>query len=189
MYIYEKFSNADFFTTLLTQLGWDDFIPADNLLALYVSKYGERTILHSLEKIDNDILAATIVYKYGKKWNLLKEKLSIDLLPNNGDDVVTYAENKTGNTTLTTSNNETTTNKVSAYDSDDFSNSENNTSIVDGNNITDDNSKRDYTKTSSTGNIEKVDKYIKLLYINNLCDIIFTDINKTVVTNIISLEV
>lgn len=137
MKIAEKFPDETMFTIINNSLDWDIKLPAKNLYLLYISKYGFRELSSVFDNTDIELIMSSITDMYKDKWNSLHSKLLKDLLPDGGNEVENFTEKITENNTTTTSDNENTTTKVSAYNADDFANDESNTSIKDGNTIQD----------------------------------------------------
>lgn len=189
MKIAEKFPDETMFTIINNSLDWDIKLPAKNLYLLYISKYGFRELSSVFDNTDIELIMSSITDMYKDKWNSLHSKLLKDLLPDGGNEVENFTEKITENNTTTTSDNENTTTKVSAYNADDFANDESNTSIKDGNTIQDNTKAHEYTKTkSNNSSIKLVGEYFNLLSKNNICDIIFADINNVISTRVISLD-
>lgn len=189
MKIAEKFTDETMFTIINNSLDWSIKLPAKNLYLLYISKYGFRELSSVFNDTDIELIMTSIADMYKDKWNNLHSKLLEELLPAGGNETENFTETTTENNTTTTSDNENTTTKVSAYNVDDFANDENNTTVKDGNTMQDNTKTHEYTKTkSNNSSIKLVGEYFNLLSKNNICDIIFTDINNVISTRVISLD-
>lgn len=189
MKIAEKFTDETMFTIINNSLDWSIKIPAKNLYLLYITKYGCRELLSIFDNTDINLIMSSISDMYKDKWNNLHTKLLEELVPVGGAETENFTETITENNTTTTSDNENTITKVSAYNVDDFANDESNTSIKDGNTMQDNSRTHEYTKTkSNNSSVKLVENYFNLLSKNNICDIIFTDINNVISTRVISLN-
>lgn len=190
MLIKEKLVDSTLFDTISSKINWVETVSGQELYFMYIHKYGDRVLISSLETVDVDLIATGIISIYATGWNIIYSKLSSDILPDNGNEKITYKENVSENSTQTTSDNENTITKVSAYNDDSFANDESSSNIKDGNTINDNTSVREYTKTRTTTNtVTTTDDYLKMLLKNNICDIIFTNINDFISTKVMSLEV
>lgn len=190
MLLKEKLTDSSLFNIISSKVNWVEPVPGETLYFMYINKFGDRTLISSLENVNVNLIGESLAAIFGPKWNILVNKLTTDILPDNGNEQITYQENTVENVTETTSDNETSTSKVSAYNVDDFANDESNSNVKDGNRINDNTKKKDYTKTRSVSNsISITASYIEMLLKYNICDIIFSDINNFISTKIIDLEV
>lgn len=190
MLVKEKLRDSTLFDIISKRINWTEPVTGQELYFMYIHKYGERSLVSSLEKIDIDLIGSGLLSIYLTSWNIMYSKLARDILPDNGNEKITYTENSSENATQTTSDNETNTTKVSAYNDNDFANDENTYNVKDGNTINDNTKVREYTKTRNiASSITITDTYLKMLLRKNICDIIFTNINDFISTKIISLEV
>lgn len=190
MLVKEKLNDSSLFNIISSKVNWTEPVSGETLYFIYINKFGDRTLIKSLENVDVNLIGNGVSSIFGDKWNILVNKLTKDILPDNGNEQITYQESTTENLTETTSDNETSTSKVSAYNVDDFANDESNSNVKDGNKINDNTKKRDYTKTRSVSNsINITSSYIEMLLRYNICDIIFSDINDFISTKVIDLEV
>lgn len=190
MLVKEKIADSSLFDIISNRVNWLEPVPGETLYFMYIHKFGDRVLISSLENVDVKLIGENLTSIYGPKWNILVNKLTTDILPDNGNEQITYQENTTENLTETTTDNETNTNKVSAYNVDDFANDETFNNVKDGNRINDNTKKRDYTKTRSVSNsITITGSYVDLLLHYNICDIIFADVNNFISTKIMSVEV
>lgn len=119
MNIIDKFSSENLFEKMneIKPLPWNDFTYVN---MLWLKNYGSRKVLASWEKSPISDIANLLTVMYATRWEILFSNVSKDILANG---------NKSGTTTKTITDNnnvsrETTNNsvhKVSAFDSDEFS--------------------------------------------------------------------
>lgn len=176
MKVKEKLN--DLFTNMKTKknLLIFDFINPTILDELYIFNYGNRNLNEKSVEIEKDVLINMIVGIYGNKWDNIftTHTNSIEELKNYNE-LVTETIKDDGSVNF----NRNATNKISAYNVEDFVNDSSNTNI----------------ETSETNNIrvreyeikrlKEVGHYDKIIaYLNkqNIYDMMFKDVNKLVTT-------
>jgi len=155
-----------------------NFVDSELLDKYYINMYGEREVTKIVENLEITELASILNNQFIHKWNniILNYLDSENLLTNYKE---TIKELTTNN--MTTDNTRTNTNKVSAYNDDDFINSDESISvenIVTGN---EGNKEIIRTKIKEVDFYDKVNKYLTKFDIYN---IMITDVNKIVTLNI-----
>ena len=155
-----------------------NFVDSKLLDKYYINMYGNREVTKIVENLEITELASILNNQFIHKWNniILNYLDSENLLTNYKE---TIKELTTNN--ITTDNTRTDTNKVSAYNDEDFVNNDENTTvenIVTGN---EGNKEIIRTKIKEVDFYDKVNKYLTKFDIYN---IMIRDINKVVTLNI-----
>ena len=148
----------------------------------YIVKFGGRTCTKCAESMDAEALAQILNGVYGKKWDALFDSIAaIDAsLSVQGETISEHiTETEKPNTTTTT------TNEVSPYNSDDFSNNDKSTATTNGT-ITNEKT-REYSRVYPDTEFSRY----TFEYLTNtpLFDIIFSDANSILTLNIYESEV
>jgi hypothetical protein len=163
------------------KLGIFDFIPAETMDLLYKSMYGERYVSNLFA--DNDItdIADFIIGLYAFRWDNILSFItsSIPVLENYGEKLVeTIKDNGTDD------NTRTTTDKVSAFNDEDFTNDTNNTDTFKGKtqNV------RERTQLIEKINPIELKNSIEYLKNNFIYDIVFVDVNNVLTLSIFDVN-
>lgn len=163
-----------------------ELLPPLNADKLYIMMHGNRTVSECVtDTVNNDtenidVIAEVITDLYSDKW-----ERDYNLLTKERPFFTTYKETITENVnnigTANTSNE--VTNKVSAYNEDDFTNADNEKTT---NTLENENSKsREYIRQGFQGDyVKELKKELDFIEKNMLCDIMFNDINKILTLNI-----
>ena len=138
MYIAEKFSSENLFEKMneIKPLPWNDFTYIN---MLWLKNYGSRKILPSWEKSPITDIANLLTIMYAIRWEILFSNVSKDILVN-GNKSNTTTKTITDNNHVSRETTNNTVHKVSAFDSDGFS---------------DDNSDTENTTSQETANNDK----------------------------------
>ena len=188
MNVAEKFSSENLFEKMneITPLPWSDFTYIN---MLWLKNYGSRKVLSSWETAPITDIANLLTVMYATRWKVLFSNVSKDILVNG---------NKSNTTTKTIKDNssvsrETTNNavhKVSAFDSDGFSDdnsdTENSTSQETANN-----DKKEVVESSGkTGNFTNdFIAFNSYLTKTKFFDIIMADINVVLTVKIMECDI
>lgn len=176
MKVSERFQNVNIFSKMndLKPLPTNEFISVDALNKLWLVKSGFKT-LGEIRHLSDDDIAVVLSSSFSDKWTNLVSNFT-DVGTGYRE---TYSENTTGNNVVSGTTNSVSSNNVSAYDSDDFTPKDSNTDNVTENNSKDSTGSREYTKTiRRSSDISAKQKVINFLQNNNICNIMFTDIDK-----------
>ena len=157
-----------------------NFVDSKLLDKYYINMYGNREVAEIVENLEITELATILNNKFMHKWNsiILNYLDSENLLTNYKE---TITELSTSN--ITTDNTRTDTNKVSAYNDEDFVNNDENTTvenIVTGN---EGNKEIIRTKIKEVDFYDKVNRYLTDFDIYN---IMIIDINSVLTLNILN---
>lgn len=119
MNIIDKFSSENLFEKMneIKPLPWNDFTYVN---MLWLKNYGSRKVLASWEKSPISDIANLLTVMYATRWEILFSNVSKDILANgNKSDTTTKTITDNNNVSRETTNN--SVHKVSAFDSDEFS--------------------------------------------------------------------
>lgn len=119
MNITDKFSSENLFEKMneIKPLPWNDFTYVN---MLWLKNYGSRKILASWETAPITDIANLLTVMYATRWEILFSNISKDILINgNKSDTTTKTITDNNNVSRETTNN--TVHKVSAFDSEEFS--------------------------------------------------------------------
>ncbi len=157
-----------------------NFVDSKLLDKYYTNMYGNREVTDIVKNLEITELVAILNNQFMNKWNniILNYLDSENLLTNYKE---TIKELTTNN--ITTDNTRTDTNKVSAYNDEDFINNDENTTvenIVTGN---EGNKEIIRTKIKEVDFYDKVNRYLTDF---NIYNIMTTDINSVVTLNILN---
>jgi len=157
-----------------------NFVDSKLLDKYYINMYGNREVAEIVENLELNELASILNNQFMHKWNniILNYLDSENLLTNYKE---TITELSTSN--MTTDNTRTDTNKVSAYNDEDFINNDENTTvenIVTGN---EGNKEIIRTKIKEVDFYDKVNRYLTDF---NIYNIMITDVNSVVTLNILN---
>lgn len=157
--------------------------PVDKMNLYYLNAHGDRTLSKTGRNLTVSEMASIIVGLHSEKWDKIYNSVLVDFpILENHVETLTETTNENGETTNNTS--ETSLEKVSAYNDNDFVNDEQttNTNTMSGTN------KNNITKTvekrvtdNATKNLENAIKYLQN---NVIYYIIFSDINNVITLNI-----
>ena len=157
-----------------------NFVDSKLLDKYYINMYGNREVTEIVENLELNELASILNNKFMHKWNsiILNYLDSENLLTNYKE---TITELSTSN--ITTDNTRTDTNKVSAYNDEDFVDSGENTTVE--NIVTDNEGNKEIIRTK----IKEVDFYDKVnRYLTNfdIYNIMIMDVNSVLTLNILN---
>ena len=157
-----------------------NFVDSKLLDKYYINMYGNRTLSNMANNLTVEELADILNNMFSSKWNniILNYLDSENLLTNYKE---TITEISTSN--ITTDNTRTDTNKVSAYNDDDFVNSDENMAVE---NIVTDNEGNKETIRTKIKEVDFYDKVNKYLTDFNIYNIMTIDINSVVTLNILN---
>jgi len=157
-----------------------NFVDSKLLDKYYINMYGNREVAEIVENLELNELATILNNKFMHKWNniILNYLDSENLLTNYKE---TITELSTSN--ITTDNTRTDTNKVSAYNDEDFVNNDENTTVE--NIVTGNEGNKEIIRTK----IKEVDFYDKVnRYLTNfdIYNIMIMDVNSVLTLNILN---
>lgn len=157
-----------------------NFVDSDLLDKYYINMYGNRTLSNMVSNLTVKELADILNNMFSSKWNniILNYLDSENLLTNYKETITEIATNS-----MTTDNTRTDTNKVSAYNDDDFVNSDENMAVE---NIVTDNEGNKETIRTKIKEVDFYDKVNKYLTDFNIYNIMAIDVNNVVTLNILN---
>ncbi len=157
-----------------------NFVDSKLLDKYYINMFGNREVTEIVENLEITELANILNKKFMHKWNniILNYLDSENLLTNYKE---TITELSTSNITI--GNTRTDTNKVSAYNDDDFVNNDVNISVENTATGNEGNKEIIRTKIKEVDFYDKVNRYLTNFDIYN---IMTTDINSVVTLNILN---
>ena len=157
-----------------------NFVDSDLLDKYYINMYGNRTLSNMACNLTVEELADILNNMFSSKWNniILNYLDSENLLTNYKETITEITTNS-----ITTDNTRTDTNKVSAYNDDDFVNSDENMAVE---NIVTDNEGNKETIRTKIKEVDFYDKVNKYLTDFNIYNIMTMDINSVVTLNILN---
>jgi|GEM_PF-5493683 len=157
-----------------------NFVDSELLDKYYVNMYGNRTLSNMASSLPVEELADVLNNMFSSKWNniILNYLDSENLLTNYKETITEITTNS-----MTSDNTRTDTNKVSAYNDEDFVNSDENIAVE--NIVTDNEGNKETirTKIKEVDFYNKVNKYLTNFNIYNIMTI---DINSVVTLNILN---
>lgn len=157
-----------------------NFVDSELLDKYYINMYGNRTLSNMASNLTVEELADILNNKFMHKWNniILNYLDSENLLTNYKETITEITTNS-----MTTDNTRTDTNKVSAYNDDDFVNSDENMAVE--NIVTDNEANKETirTKIKEVDFYDKVNRYLTNFDIYNIMSI---DVNSIVTLNILN---
>lgn len=157
-----------------------NFVDSDLLDKYYINMYGNRTLSNMATNLSVEELADILNDMFSSKWNnIILNYLDSENLLTNYKEVITELTTNS----ITTDNTKTDTNKVSAYNDEDFVNNNENTTVE--NIVTDNEGNKEIIRTK----IKEVDFYVKVneyLTNFNIYNIMAIDINSVVTLNILN---
>lgn len=157
-----------------------NFVDSKLLDKYYTSMYGNREVTEIVENLEITELATILNNQFMNKWNnIILNYLDSENILENYKEITTEINEDT----LNNINTRTNTNKVSAYNDDDFINKDEDTTVdkTDIINNRDKNIVR--TKIKDTDFYDKVNKYLTNF---NIYNIMVIDINSIVTLNILN---
>ena len=157
-----------------------NFVDSDLLDKYYINMYGNRTLSNMASNLTVEELADILNNMFSSKWNniILNYLDSENLLTNYKETITEITTNS-----MTTDNTRTDTNKVSAYNDDDFVNSDENIAVE---NIVTDNEGNKETIRTKIKEVDFYDKVNKYLTDFNIYNIMTIDINSVATLNILN---
>lgn len=119
MNIAEKFSSENLFEKMneIKPLPWTDFTYIN---MLWLKNYGSRKVLASWEKSSTLDIANLLTVMYATRWEILFSNVSKDILAN-GNKSNTTTKTITDNSSVSRGTTNNAVHKVSAFDSEEFS--------------------------------------------------------------------
>lgn len=157
-----------------------NFVDSKLLDKYYINMYGNREVTEIVENLELNELATILNNKFMYKWNnIILNYLDSENLLTNYKETIT----ELSTTNITTDNTRTDTNKVSAYNDEDFVNNDENTTvenIVTGN---EGNKEIIRTKIKEVDFYDKVNRYLTDFDIYN---IMIIDVNSVLTLNILN---
>lgn len=172
---------SNLFVTMDNQAGQTDifnFVDSELLDKYYVGMFGNRNVSSIVKTIDIVDLAKILNDKYLHKWNsLVKNYLDSENVLQNYQEIIT----ETNDDLLKNNNTRTSTNRVSAFDDDEFVNKDEDVTIDNSESENNRNKNIIRTKVKEADFYEKVNNYLTNFDIYNIMVI---DINSIVTLNI-----
>jgi len=157
-----------------------NFVDSDLLDKYYINMYGNRTLSNMATNLSVEELADILNNMFSSKWNnIILNYLDSENLLTNYKEVITELTTNS----MTSDNTRTDTNKVSAYNDEDFVNNDENTTVE--NIVTDNEGNKEIirTKIKEVDFYDKVNEYLTNFNIYNIMTI---DINSVVTLNILN---
>ena len=157
-----------------------NFVDSDLLDKYYVNMYGNRTLSNMANNLTVEELADILNNMFSSKWNniILNYLDSENLLTNYKETITEVSTNN-----ITTDNTRTDTNKVSAYNDENFINNDENTAVE---NMVTDNGGNKETIRTKIKEVDFYDKVNKYLTDFNIYNIMIIDINSVVTLDILN---
>jgi hypothetical protein len=157
-----------------------NFVDSSLLDKYYINMYGNRTLSNMANNLTLEELADVLNNMFSSKWNniILNYLDSENLLTNYKETITELSTNN-----ITTDNTRTDTNKVSAYNDDNFINNDENMAVE---NIVTGNEGNKETIRTKIKEVDFYDKVIKYLTDFNIYNIMVIDINSVVTLNILN---
>ena len=157
-----------------------NFVDSSLLDKYYINMFGNRTLSTICSNLTVEELADVLNNMFSSKWNniILNYLDSENLLTNYKETITELSTNN-----ITTDNTRNDTNKVSAYNDEDFVNSDENTAVE---NIVTDNKGNKETIRTKIKEVDFYDKVNKYLTDFNIYNIMIIDINSVVTLNILN---
>lgn len=157
-----------------------NFVDSGLLDKYYINMYGNREVAGIVENLEITELAAILNNMFSSKWNniILNYLDSENLLTNYKEVITELTTNR-----ITTDNTRTDTNKVSAYNDEDFVNNDENVSVE--NIVTDNEGDKEIIRTKIK-EVDFYDKVIRYLTDFNIYNIMTIDVNSVVTLNILN---
>ena len=188
MNIAEKFSSENLFEKMneIKPLPWTDFTYIN---MLWLKNYGSRKVLSSWEKAPITDIANLLTVMYATRWEILFSNLSKNILAQ-GNKSNTTTKTITDNNHVSRETTNNTVHKVSAFDSDGFSDdnsdTENSTSQETANN----DKKEVVESNGKTGNFTNdFIAFNSYLTKTKFFDIIIADINVVLTVKIMECDI
>ncbi len=157
-----------------------NFVDSKLLDKYYINMYGNRTLSNMATNLTVEELADILNNMFSSKWNnIILNYLDSENLLTNYKEVITELTTNI----MATDNTRTDTNKVSAYNDEDFVNSDENTTVE--NIVTDNEGNKEIirTKIKEVDFYDKVNKYLTDF---NIYNIMIMDINSVLTLNILN---
>lgn len=157
-----------------------NFVDSSLLDKYYINMFGNRTLSNIGSNLTVEELADVLNNMFSSKWNniILNYLDSENLLTNYKETITELSTNN-----ITTDNTRTDTNKVSAYNDENFINNDENTAVE---NMVRDNEGNKETIRTKIKEVDFYDKVIKYLTDFNIYNIMVIDINSVVTLNILN---
>lgn len=185
MKVSERFTSENLFEELhnLHPFPFVEHFPVDKVNLFYLNTYGDRTLSKMGRNLTVSEIASVIVGLHSEKWDKIYSSMMLEY-PVLENHVETFTETIKENGKTTNDTSETSLEKVSAYNDNDFVNDEQttNTNSMSG---TNENEVVKTTEKKVTENATKnIENAIKYLQNNVIYNIIFSDINNVLTLNI-----
>lgn len=157
-----------------------NFVDSKYLDDYYIGMFGNRRVSDLVVNVDRLVIENIIINKYMNKWNnIILNYLDSENILENYKEVMTEINADIVNNDSTRTN----TNKVSAFNDDDFVNNDEDLTIESINIVNDRNKEIIKTRIKETDFYNKVNKYLTEFDIYN---IMIIDINNVVTMNILN---
>ena len=188
MYILDKFSSENLFEKMneIKPLPWNDFTYIN---MLWLKNYGSRKILPSWEKSPITDIANLLTIMYAIRWEILFSNVSKDILAK-GNKSNTTTKTITDNNHVSRETTNNTVHKVSAFDSDGFSDdnsdTENSTSQETANNDKKEVVESNGKNANFTNDFIAFNSYLTK---TKFFDMIMTDINNVLTVKIMECDI
>ena len=157
-----------------------NFVDSKILDDYYIGMYGKRRVTDLVINSDISVVENIIINKFMDKWNnITLNYLDSENILSNYKEIITNTENLNNETSSTRTN----TNKVSAYNDDNFVNSDEDSTIESGTNINIGNREQVRSKVKDSKFYRDVNKYLTNFDIYN---IMIIDINSLLTLNILN---
>ena len=157
-----------------------NFVDSRLLDKYYVNMYGNREVAEIVENLEITELATILNNKFMHRWNnIILNYLDSENLLTNYKETIT----ELSTTNITTDNTRTDTNKVSAYNDEDFVNNDESTTVE---NITTDNAGNKEIIRSKIKEVDFYKKVNKYLTEVDIYDIMIMDVNSVLTLNILN---
>ena len=157
-----------------------NFVDSKLLDKYYANMYGNREVTEIVENLEIIELATILKNQFMNKWNnIILNYLDSENILENYKEITTEINNDT----LNNVNTRTNTNKVSAYNDEDFVNKDEDTTVDETDIINNRDKNIVRTKIKDTDFYDKVNKYLTNF---NIYNIMVIDINSIVTLNILN---
>lgn len=157
-----------------------NFVDSETLDNYFIGLYGNRRVSDLVVNADRLVVENIVVNKYMNKWNnIILNYLDSNNILDNYKEIITNIETSDNTSNKTIVN----TNKVSAYNDENFVNSDEDTTIENDSNNNTGNREQVRSKIKDTNFYSKVNKYLINFDIYN---IMIIDINSILTINILN---
>lgn len=188
MNIAEKFSSENLFEKMneIKPLPWTDFTYIN---MLWLKNYGSRKVLSSWEKAPITDIANLLTVMYATRWEILFSNLSKNILAQ-GNKSNTTTKTITDNNHVSRETTNNTVHKVSAFDSDGFSDDNSDTENTTSQETANNDKKEVVESNGKTGNFTNdFIAFNSYLTKTKFFDIIIADINVVLTVKIMECDI